>query len=76
MSGSTKKAKRAAICPLCEALIPLGSAAVPHRDEAAVVAHLKKHTLSEWFRGTQELRDRIEQIDALRAMPRCAMAQA
>jgi hypothetical protein len=68
--------KRVALCPLCEAEVPLGPEGLPHRDQAAVIAHASTHTLGQWLNGTQELRDRVEQIDMLRNMPRCAMAQA
>lgn len=67
---------RVAICPLCQAELPLGAEGMPHRDEAVLVAHASKHTLREWLAGTQELRTELDQTTMLRDMPRCAMAQA
>jgi hypothetical protein len=66
-----------AICCLCEGHIPLGPEdRDAGQDQAKVFEHLSQHTLNDWIEGVQALRARVEQLDQLRAMPRCAMPRA
>lgn len=66
-----------AICCLCEGRIPLGPEdRDAGQDQAKVFEHLSQHTLNDWIEGVQNLRARVEQLDALRLHPKWAMPRA
>jgi hypothetical protein len=68
-----------ATCPLCGHQL-IFDETLPNYTAAYVAsvgeAHLKTHSPAEWANAVQALKQEREQLDDLRAMPRCAMPRA